>query len=167
MNMKSFRTFAFFFLLTASIPVTFAQNTETLAVSGEVATPMQLKKSDLDTYKPVTYTARDRDGKEHIFKGVALIEILEKAGATTGSKLRGENLAKLILVRAADGYEVVYALPEVDPEFTDNVVIVATEKDGQPLPAGEGPFRMIAPQDKKQARWAREVREIKVLFARD
>jgi hypothetical protein len=37
---------------------------------------------------------KDRDGKEHVFAGVALIELLEKAGVTTGAKLRGENLAK-------------------------------------------------------------------------
>jgi hypothetical protein len=98
---------------------------------------------------------------------VALIEVLEKAGVTTGAKLRGENLAKLILIKAADGYEVVYSLPEVDPEFTDKVIMVAIEKDGQPLPNGEGPFRMIAPNDKKQARWVREVREIKVVLAKE
>ena len=110
---------------------------------------------------------KDRDGKEHEFKGVALIELLEKAGVTTGAKLRGENLAKYILIQAADGYEAIYSLPEIDPEFTDQVILLATEKDGQPLGNGEGPFRIIAPNDKKQARWIREVRSIKVAFARN
>ncbi len=110
---------------------------------------------------------KDRDNKLHEFKGVALFEVLEKAGVTTGSTLRGENLAKYLLVGAADGYEVVYSLPEIDPEFTDQVVVLAYEKDGQLLPAGEGTFRLIAPLDKKQARWVREVRTIKVQFAKD
>jgi len=146
---------------------TFAQNAASVSVSGEVATPLDLKISDLSGYKQVSHKVKDRDNKEHEFKGVPLIEVLEKAGVTTGSKLRGENLAKYVLIKAADGYEVIYSLPEIDPEFTDQIIILATQKDGQPLPAGEGPFRIITPNDKKQARWIREVRSIKVAFAKE
>jgi DMSO/TMAO reductase YedYZ molybdopterin-dependent catalytic subunit len=153
---------AAFFFFTIHI-----SNAQQLSISGEVAAPLTLKKEDFAGFKSVKHKTQDRDGKEHEFGGAALIEILEKAGAVTGSKLRGEHLAKLVLIKAADGYEAVYSLPEIDPEFTDQVIIVAIEKDGQPLPNGEGPFRIIAPNDKKQARWVREVREIKVLYAKE
>ena len=145
----------------------FAQNTATLSVSGEVTTPLELKVHDLASFKQISHKVKDRDGKEHEFKGVALIEILEKAGVTTGGKLRGENLAKYVLISATDGYEVLYALAEIDPEFTDQVILLATEKDGKPLATGEGPFRIITPNDKKPARWIREVRSIKVAFAKN
>lgn len=145
----------------------FAQNTASIRVSGEVLTPLTLTKEDLVNYKPVTHKAKDRDGKEHEYKGVALVEVLEKAEVTLGGKLRGENLIKAVLVQAADGYEVVYSLPELDPEFTNNVVLLVVEKDGAPLATGEGPFRLVAPQDKKQARWIREVRSIKVVFVKN
>lgn len=95
-----------------------------------------------------------------------MIEILEKAGVTTGAELRGENLAKYVLITAADGYEVIYSLAEIDPEFTDRVILLATTKDGQPLAVGEDPFRIITPGEKKPARWIREVRAIKVAFAK-
>jgi len=146
--------------------ISSAQNADSFTITGEVTTALDLKKSDLSGYKQISHKVKDRDNKEHEFKGVALFELLEKAGVTTGSKLRGENLAKYILIRAADGYEVVYALPEVDPEFTDQIIMLATEKDGQALPNGEGPFRIITPNDKKQARWIREVRSIKIQFAK-
>jgi len=150
-----------------SLPIiSSAQNADSFTITGEVTTALDLKKSDLSGYKQISHKVKDRDNKEHEFKGVALFELLEKAGVTTGSKLRGENLAKYILIRAADGYEVVYALPEVDPEFTDQIIMLATEKDGQALPNGEGPFRIITPNDKKQARWIREVRSIKIQFAK-
>lgn len=145
----------------------FSQNANTVSISGEVITPLTLTVQDLSAYKQINQKVKDRDGKEHEFKGVALIEVLEKAGVTTGSKLRGENLAKYVLVKAADGYEVIYSLPEIDPEFTDQVIMLATEKDGQALQNGEGPFRIITPNDKKQARWIREVRSIKIVFAKD
>jgi len=150
-----------------SLPIiSSAQNADSFTITGEVTTALDLKKSDLSGYKQISHKVKDRDNKEHEFKGVALFELLEKAGVSTGSKLRGENLAKYILIRAADGYEVVYALPEVDPEFTDQIIMLATEKDGQALPNGEGPFRIITPNDKKQARWIREVRSIKIQFAK-
>ncbi len=165
--MIKFKNIFILILLCCSPLFVLAQNAAVFTVSGEVLTLLELKKEDLAAFKPLSHKVKDRDGKEHEFKGVALIEVLEKAGVTTGAKLRGENLAKLVLIQAADGYEVVYSLPEIDPEFTSNVVLLVTEKDGAPLPAGEGPFRIIAPQDKKQARWIREVRSIKVLFAKD
>ncbi|MEO6687118.1 MAG: molybdopterin-dependent oxidoreductase [Dyadobacter sp.] len=145
----------------------FSQDKNTISVSGEVTTPLNLTVQDLSVYHQISHKVKDKDGKEHEFKGVALIEVFEKAGVTTGSKLRGENLAKYVLVKAADGYEVIYSLPEIDPEFTDQVIMLATEKDGQPLANGEGPFRIITPNDKKQARWIREVRSIKIVFAKD
>ncbi|GLU55461.1 molybdopterin-dependent oxidoreductase [Dyadobacter frigoris] len=154
----------YFFCISVSV---FSQNANTVSVSGEVTTPLNLTVQDLSGFKQISHKVKDRDGKEHEFKGVALIEVFEKAGVTTGSKLRGENLAKYALIKAADGYEVIYSLPEIDPEFTDQVIILATEKDGQPLPNGEGPFRIITPNDKKQARWIREVRSIKIVFAKD
>ena len=82
-----------------------------------------------------------------------------------GAQLWGENLAKYVLVKASDGYEVIFSLPEIDPEFTTNTILIAFEVDGVPLPKGEGPFRMISPGDKKHARWVREITSIRVLFS--
>lgn len=161
------KLFLYATLLCALATHTYAQTTATLTVSGEVATPLELKIQDLAAMKQISHKVKERDGKEHEFKGVALIEILEKAGVTTGARLRGENLAKYALITAADGYEVLYSLAEIDPEFTDQVILLATEKDGQPLPSGEGPFRIITPKDKKPARWIREVRSIKIAFAKN
>ncbi len=144
-----------------------AQNAASINISGEVLRPLTLTMKDLSSYKALTHKAKDKDGKEHEYKGVALVEILEKAGVTLGGKLRGENLTKVVLVQAADSYEVVYSLPELDPEFTNNTVLLVFEKNGAPLAAGEGLFRLVAPQDKKQARWIREVRSIKVLFVKN
>ena len=156
-----------FLLILAASFSSQAQNTATLSISGEVTTPLELQLKDLAGFKQVSHKVKDRDGKAHEFSGVALIEILQKAGVTTGSKLRGENLAKYLLISAADGYEVLYSLAEIDPDFTDQVIMLATAKDGQPLANGEGPFRIITPNDKKPARWIREVRSIKVAFAKN
>ena len=164
---SSYRIAVNFLLLLSIAFSSQAQNTATLSISGEVTTPLELKLTDLANFKQVSHKVKDRDGKEHEFTGVPLIGILEKAGVTTGSKLRGENLAKYVLISAADGYEVLYSLAEIDSDFTDQEIILATAKDGQLLGTGEGPFRIITPNDKKPARWIREVRSIKVMFAKN
>ncbi|MCE7042715.1 molybdopterin-dependent oxidoreductase [Dyadobacter sp. CY312] len=154
-------------LLFSSAFSSFGQNTATLSIAGEVATSLELSVQDFANFKQISHKVKDRDGKEHEFSGVALIEILKKAGVTTGSKLRGENLTKYVLITAADSYEVLYSLAEIDPEFTDQLILIAIQKDGQQLTNGEGPFRIITPNDKKPARWIRELRSIKVAFAKN
>lgn len=51
-------------------------------------------------------------------------------------ELRGENLTKSLLMTAADGYQVVYALAEVDQEFTNQTILVAYEEKGKELKGG-------------------------------
>lgn len=152
--------------LAANLHVS-AQSEATLSVSGEVITPLNLSVDDLKKLPQITCKTKDRDDKENEFGGVALIELLQKAGVTTGKDLRGENLVKYVLITAADGYQVLYSLPEIDPEYTDQRVMLAIEKNGKPLPANEGPFRIIAPNDKRPARWIREVRSIKIAFVKE
>jgi DMSO/TMAO reductase YedYZ molybdopterin-dependent catalytic subunit len=147
----------------------FAQTAEepTLRVSGEVMKPLSLTAGDLSRMPQAKIKAKDHDNVEHEYGGVPLVEILRAAGVTLGKQLRGENLAKYVLVAAADNYQALYALPELDPEFTDDVVLLATTVDSKPLPKGEGPFRLVNPTDKKHARWIREIRSINVHYAKD
>jgi DMSO/TMAO reductase YedYZ molybdopterin-dependent catalytic subunit len=109
-----------------------------LAVEGEVVKPLKLGMSDLSDLKQAEVNATDHSGQQRVYKGVALFDILTAAGVTLGSQLRGKNLLKYVEVRAADGYEVIFALPEIDPEFTAQTILLAYEIDGKPIPKGEG-----------------------------
>ncbi len=72
-----------------------------------------------------------------------------------------------MLVSAADGYQAVIALPETDPDFTDQTIILANKMDGEELPPNFGPYRLVVPQDKRPARSAMRVTRIEVLDARN
>src|SRR5689334_16493442 len=109
-------------------------------IGGEVTHPLTLNAADLAKVKRVTATLKDRDGKDHTYTGVPMVDLLNLAGATMGSQLRGENLSKYMLAKCADGYEVIFSLAEVDTVFSDRLLIIADELDGKPLPAGRGPF---------------------------
>jgi len=136
-------------------------------VSGEVTKPLSLSADDLAKMKHVTAVMKDHDGHDHPYKGVAIQDILELAGVTTGKQLRGKNLGKYLLVKCADGYEVVFSLAELDSSFTDRVVILADESEGKPLPAGKGPFRLVVPGEKKPARSSFQVVEFVIRFAKE
>jgi len=136
-------------------------------VSGEVTTPLTLTAADISAMPRTNASAKDKHGELHSFSGVAIADILNKAGVTTGRQLKGENLAKYLLVTCADNYQVVFSLAELDSSFTDRVVILADQMEGKPLPAGVGPFRLIVPGEKKPARNCFQVVGLTVKFAKD
>jgi DMSO/TMAO reductase YedYZ molybdopterin-dependent catalytic subunit len=136
---------------------------EFLTVEGEVKKTIKVTIDELIKLPTAEIKGKDKDGIEHLYKGVALVEIVKAVGAPLGAQLRGENLAKYIVVQASDGYQVIFSLPEIDPEFSDEVILLAYQVDGRLLPNGEGPFRLVVPHDKKHARWIRQIQVVKIL----
>jgi DMSO/TMAO reductase YedYZ molybdopterin-dependent catalytic subunit len=154
---------------TLMCPVLKAQTAEkqaTVKVTGEVITPLELKLADLKQFTQTEVKRKDRDGNDHVYSGVVLSAILQKAGVTLGKDLRGENLTKYVLVDASDGYQIIFALAELDEGFTDRTIILADQMDGKPLPPGDGPFRIIVQGEKKPARCIKEVTGIRIGFAK-
>jgi len=99
------------------------------------------------------------------FEGVALKSVLEKAGVGFGDLLKGKRLASCLLVSGADGFQVVIALPEFDPSFTDKQVVLAFLQEGKPLSASDGPFRIVIPDEKRMSRWVKQVATLKIVDA--
>eukprot|EP01037_Dinobryon_pediforme_P000811 gene811-815_t len=135
-------------------------------INGEVGSPLELTINDLAKYPQTTVVRKDKDGQNHTYTGVILSVILQNAGVTLGKDLRGKNLMKIIKVSARDNYEVVFALAELDKDFTDRAIILATQSDGKPLNNEEGPFRVIVQDEKKPARCVRQVKTITVEFVK-
>jgi hypothetical protein len=94
---------------------------------------------------------------------VSVSAVLALAGVQFGSTMRGSRLAEALLIEAADKYEVVFALAEFDPNFTSREILLADRRDGKPLDAKEGPWRIVAPGDKRPARWIRQVTSFKIV----
>ena len=164
--MHRFVLFTVWFAVVVSSCLKAQPSTSSFAVEGEVVRPLRIGKSELNGLKQTEVNATDHGGQQRVYKGVALFDILNAAGVTLGSLLRGKNLLKYVEVRAADGYEVIFSLPEIDPEFTAQTILLAYEVDGKPLPKGEGPFRLVVPNDKKHARWIRDITTITVTFSK-
>jgi DMSO/TMAO reductase YedYZ molybdopterin-dependent catalytic subunit len=160
----------FFIVLACSLAAAHAQTKEgpaSIRITGEVTRPLTLQTADLAKMKRTTVSLKDRDGADHSYTGVPISELLDQAGVTTGKQLRGENLSKYLLVKCADGYQVLFSLAELDSSFTDRTVILADSTEGHPLPAGKGPFRLVVPGEKKPARSSFQVVEMVVRFAKE
>ncbi len=104
---------------------------------------------------------------DHHFSGVAVRELLTQAGAPLGAALRGPALQLVVLVRAADGYAVVFSLADFDEAFGNRIILLADRDDGKPLEERHGPLRLVVQGDQKAARWIRQVKSIEVVSIGD
>ena len=136
-----------------------------ITVGGEAPTPLKLTRADLDKFTRHTVRAKDHDGKEYNYEGIAIIDILQKAGVKFGEALRGKALATFLLVEAADGYQAVYSLPELDSSVNERLILLADKQDGTAFPANMGPLKIIVPGDKTHARWVRQVKSLTIARA--
>lgn len=161
--------FALFFFITISqsVHAQTAEKEAVVKVEGEVLKPLALSLSDFTKLKHVEASMKSREGVLQQYSGVPIFDLLQLAGVTVGKELKGENLTKYLLVRSSDGYEVIFSLAELDPSFTNRVVILADAKDGKPLGDGVGPFRLVVPDENKPARSALEVTNLIIRFAKD
>jgi len=122
-----------------------------------------LSRADLEALPRLKVTASEHGSAPVSFEGVALKSVLEKAGVTFGESMKGKRLASCLLVEAADGYRAVIALPELDPAFTDRQTVLAFLRDGKPLDEKEGPYRVVIPDEKRMARWVRQVTALRIV----
>ena len=156
------RNRVFFPALLFVLMLTAAGQCQQLTVEIEHGKQVVLTRAQVEALLHVK-VATSASGPSTTFEGVALEAVLEKAGVGFGQTLKGKRLASYLLVEAADGYRVVVALPEIDPAFTDKQVLLAFSKDGKPLDEKEGPYRIVIPDEKRMARWVRQVTTLKIV----
>jgi hypothetical protein len=148
--------------LAALILSTTLVHCQQLTVQTEAGKQTILSRADIEALPRINLNAGDPPGA---FAAVSLKALLEKAGVGFGEGLKGKRLASYLLVEAADGYRVVFALPEIDPAFTDKQIVLAFSRDGKPLDDKEGPYRIVIPDEKRKARWVRQVTTLKIMDA--
>jgi hypothetical protein len=129
-----------------------AEGKETRLTAAEWAKLPQQKVRAKDPHSGATFE----------YEGVFLPDVLKAAGITFGKDLKGPRLAAYVLAEAKDGYRVIYSIGEVDPDTGNIQILVANKKDGAALAGAEGPVRFVVPQDKRAARWIRQVSGISV-----
>jgi hypothetical protein len=84
---------------TAQTPAATAQ----LKIDGSVATPLTLTVADLKAMPRKTLRVTNpHDKKVEVYEGVALEDLLRKAGVPSGEQLRGPLMASYVIAEADD-----------------------------------------------------------------
>ena len=150
-----------------SAPTRAATGPVEFKIGGAVATPLVVTAADLKALprKTIRVVNTHNNNKTELYEGAPLAELLAKAGLPQGEQIRGPLMAEYVLVDAADGYRVIFSLAELDFSFLDSDILVADTMDGSPISGDEGPYKLVAPHDKRPGRWVRMVKSITVMKA--
>jgi tungstate transport system substrate-binding protein len=125
----------------------------------------QASRISTDIWRSLTrqqVQVNDRNGQRITYDGVLLAELLKQQGVPFGESLKGPPVQLVVQVLAADSYRATFSLVELDPATPGRIVLVADRRDGKPLTDGEGPFRLIVPDEERQVRWVRMVESIRL-----
>ncbi len=153
----------------ASSPAAQAPCLRVLLVRNEAGRTITIAPDDFA--KLPQATVRDKiphTEQEGVYEGVLLVELLRAAGvalvdpAAPDKKLPAAMRTAYVLVEAADGYQVVYSIPEIHPGLGGREVLLANRVNGRPLEAKLAPYQVIVPGSDLHGRWIRQVTRIVV-----
>jgi hypothetical protein len=159
------------------VPVALAQAGGMQMQRGAAVPSTSLTVTGLDG-KAITYSVDDLKVMPHTalsvynehtranekYTGIPLTDLLVKAGVPTGEKLRGKSFLLYVVAEGTDHYKVVYSIDETDPANHMGDVIVADSLNGAAL-AADGAFKLVSSEDKRPARWVRNLTAITVKTA--
>jgi hypothetical protein len=103
---------------------------------------------------------------EETYTGVRVADLLAKMDVPLGQKFRGVAVSDYLVATGSDGYVAVIALAEADPSFHSGDVMVADSMDGKPLDEKSGPFKLVVTDDKRHARWVRNLISLELKSAK-
>jgi hypothetical protein len=145
-------------MMSAQVP---AQTEPLKIMFGDNSATWTLDK--LASMPHVTLTVHNaHTNADETYSGVPLMALLTPLGVN--DKPRGKDLRLYVVAEGSDMYEVVYSIGEVTPDVSNATVIVADAENGKPLEA-DGPFKLVASNEKRPARWVRNLVAVKVLAA--
>ncbi|MFD4155023.1 molybdopterin-dependent oxidoreductase [Streptomyces hydrogenans] len=132
-------------------------------VWGDVATPTTLTVADLRAgwtrhRAEVVFDCATAGPQRHVFEGPLLREVVAGAGPAFDPARRKERSRFLLAVNGTDGHHAVLSWAEVDADFGDAPVLLATRMDGADLDAAG--THLVVPSDRCGARYVSGVTEV-------
>ena len=141
----------------AARPQAAASMVLTVTVHG---VPTVFSVADLKTLPQKTVKVHNEHTKaDETYTGVALSDVLAKAGFTASKATQREMLRSYLHAEGTDQYWVVYAVTEVESSEHEGDVLVALGMNGGDLGA-DGKIKLISTEDKKPQRWVRNLTAI-------
>jgi hypothetical protein len=149
----------------SSIYASFDYAFSPVLISGQVADPglYNLPATTPVTTESVTYQAAGIPVSD-TYTGTTLWNLLADAGSVTTTTAKNDILSKYVIATGSDGYQAVFSLGEIDPEFGNQPVLVAyADTAGQLGPnASDGLARMVVPGDIAGGRYVSDLVSLQV-----
>jgi len=133
-----------------------------LSIVGDLSRPLFL---DADAWQqmPRQTITTQLQGREVRYEGVYVRDLLKAAGIPLADgQMNRANVSLLVRIKATDGYQAVFSVPDFDSDLAERSIMLADKQDGQALDKREGPLKLIVPQEKRPVRWVRQVESIQV-----
>ena len=97
------------------------------------------------------------------FEGVLLSDVLSHVDRPLGDAFHGTAASYYLEAEGADGYRAIFSWAELDPSIAEKNVYVVLKRDGKDLASSEGPFELVVPGEKRNARWVRQLKALRIL----
>ncbi|MFB7935822.1 molybdopterin-dependent oxidoreductase [Streptomyces sp. NPDC056049] len=132
----------------------------TFALWGDVAHPVTLTVADLrqgweEHRAEVVFDCATAGPQRHVFAGPLLRDVVTVARPRFDPARRKERSRFLLAVRGGDGHHTVLSWAEIDADFGDAPVLLATRMDDQDLDAAG--TQLVVPSDRCGARYVSAV----------
>ncbi len=101
-------------------------------------------------------------GDKATFTGAVIGDLLAEVGAPSDVRLHGPPVNQIVIVTGQDGFTTVLSLAETEKSFRTEPIILADQRNGKPLDAKQGPYRLVIGGELKPARSVYAVIEIEL-----
>jgi molybdate transport system substrate-binding protein len=126
-------------------------------VEGQVLNPLALTADDLRSqYSPHTLDVTYKGGEDMVsttFTGALLWDIVSSSQANFNADIQNDKLSMYIVVTGSDGYQTVVAWGEIDPDFSNQPILLAYDEKGAPIQDQRGGIRLVVPGDASGERY--------------
>ncbi|MFK4227098.1 molybdopterin-dependent oxidoreductase [Streptomyces sp. NPDC019890] len=144
-------------------PRTSAAQTGSFVVCGDVAEPVTLSVADLrqgweQHRADVVFECATNGPQHHTFHGPLLREVVGDARPGFDPRRRKDRSRFLLAVSGGDGHHTVLSWAEIDADFGNAPMLLATRMDGQDLDAAG--TQLVVPSDRCGARYISAVTSI-------
>jgi len=102
--------------------------------------------------------------KDESYSGVAVKDLLAMVAPASGTGPKVSSNMTLVIAGATDNFHVAITLCDTNSECRNGQSIVADALDGSPL-TSDGAFKLVLTEDKRPARWARNLSSLTVKAA--
>ncbi|MFE4454075.1 molybdopterin-dependent oxidoreductase [Streptomyces sp. NPDC056796] len=135
------------------------------AVLGDVVRPARLTVADLRTgweqhRAEVVFDCATNGPQRHRYEGPLLREVVLEAQPLFDVRRRKDRSRFVLAVSGGDGHRTVLAWAEIDADFGDAPVLLATRMDGEDLDAAGS--QLVVPVDRCGARYVSAITHVRV-----